>query len=152
MESMQGVYPDRASGYTIGGHPGNISGQDAIVSSGQHSTRVVHIRIVGSAAKTPDCRHFPPGCSHFTLSVPPFHPGILHPAHDAGWERMRFNFSGQTYPNHLIAVYPDGRAVIFAQCHGVLLKLPDIFDRHLEIFCTVPRCSTEASRYVPPTF
>ncbi|RVW36880.1 Retrovirus-related Pol polyprotein from transposon 17.6 [Vitis vinifera] len=52
LESMQGVYPDRASGYTIGGHPGNISGQDAIVSSGQHSTRVVHIRIVGSAAKT----------------------------------------------------------------------------------------------------
>ena len=101
LESMQGVYPDRASGYTIGGHPGNISGQDAIVSSGQHSTQVVHIRLVGSAAITPGCRHFTPG-------APPF-----HPAHDAGWERMRFNFSGRTYPDHLIAFYPDGRASIF---------------------------------------
>ena len=26
LESIQGVYPDRASGYTIGGHPDNISG------------------------------------------------------------------------------------------------------------------------------
>ena len=127
LESMQGVYPDRASGYTIGGHPGNISGQDAIVSSRQHSTRVVHIRIVGSTTITPGCRHFTPGCRHFTPGcaaipsdchhfspgyAPPFHPGILHPAHDTGWERMRFNFSGRTYPDHLIAVYPDGRAAI----------------------------------------
>ena len=28
LESMQGVYPDRASGYTIGGHPDHISGQE----------------------------------------------------------------------------------------------------------------------------
>ena len=53
----------------------------------------------------------------------------------------RFNFPGQTYPNLLIALtrrasaadisdYPD-----FVQCRGVLLKLPDMCDRHFEIFC-----------------
>ena len=125
LESMQGVYPDRASGYTIGGHPGNISGQDAIVSSGQHSTQVVHIRLVGSAAITPGCRHFTPGappfhpadaitsdCRHFHPDVshlefccrhiPPgcFISGILTP--DGRGER--FNFPDQTYPDHLIAL------------------------------------------------
>ena len=146
LESMQGVYPDRASGYTIGGHPGNISGQDAIASSGQHSTQVVHIRIVGSAAITPGCRHFTPGCAvisfgcgHFPPEcAPPFHLGILHPAYDAGWERMRFNFFGRTYPDHLIAVYPDGRAAILHSAAvfswNFLIFATNILG-YFEIFC-----------------
>ena len=131
LESMQGVYPDRASGYTIGGHPGNISGQDAIVSSGQHSTRVVHIRIVGCAA-------IPPGCRHFTPGAPPFHLGIWHPAHDDGWERMHFNLSRRTYPDLLIAVYPDGRAAILHSAAvfswSFLIFATDILG-YFEIFC-----------------
>ena len=53
----------------------------------------------------------------------------------------RFNFPGQTCLDPLIVLtwrastadnsdYPD-----FAQCRGVLLKLPDISDRHFGIFC-----------------
>nr|CAN63560.1 hypothetical protein VITISV_011355 [Vitis vinifera] len=60
---------------------------------------------------------------------------------DAEWERRHFNFPGQAYPDLLIVLiqrastadisdYPD-----FAQCRGVLLKLPYIFDRHFGIFC-----------------
>ena len=42
----------------------------------------------------------------------------------------RFNFPGQTYPDPLIA----------------------LTRRVSQPFCTVPRCSPKASRYVPPTF
>nr|CAN83147.1 hypothetical protein VITISV_019817 [Vitis vinifera] len=42
----------------------------------------------------------------------------------------RFNFLGQTYPDPLIA----------------------LTRRILQPFCTVPRCSPEASRYLRPTF
>ena len=42
----------------------------------------------------------------------------------------RFNFPGQTYPDPLIA----------------------LIRRVSQIFCTVSRCSPEASRYVRPTF
>ena len=58
---------------------------------------------------------------------PPFHPDVLHPTHSI---RRRFNFSGRTYPDHLIA---STRRVS-------------------QIFCTVPRCSPEAFWHVPPTF
>ena len=58
------------------------------------------------------------------------HPDISQPDGRGG----RFNFSGQTYPDFLITL----TCKVFSlsiQCCGVLLKLPDIFDRHLEIFC-----------------
>ena len=62
----------------------------------------------------------------------------------------RFNFPGQTCPDPLVALTRG----VFLSVHscGVLLKLPDISDRLFEIFfCTVPRCSPEASRYLPQT-
>ena len=61
----------------------------------------------------------------------------------------RFNFSRYTYPDPLIvftrrvlaailhsadSAHPESFAAHFAQCHGVLLKLPDMCDRHFEIF------------------
>ena len=69
-------------------------------------------------------RHFTSGISCADI----LHPDISQPDGRGG----RFNFSGQTYPDPLIAFtrrasaadisdYPD-----FAQCRGVLLKLPDI--------------------------
>ena len=59
LESMQGVYPDRASGYTIGGHPDNIppshpdSGESAAIAPGYRHC------IWNSATA-----HIPPGYSH----------------------------------------------------------------------------------------
>ena len=92
----------------------------------RHSTRMSHIR---------------------NSSPPPFHPDISHSALDAGCERPdgkglmsdrkggRFNFPGQPYPDHLIAHTRRVSQPHFAQCRGVLLKLPDICDRHFVIFC-----------------
>nr|CAN81696.1 hypothetical protein VITISV_005746 [Vitis vinifera] len=67
----------------------------------------------------------------------------------------RFNFSRYTYPDPLIvftrrvlaailhsadSAHPESFAAHFAQCHGVLLKLPDMCDRHFEIFFSQCRC------------
>ena len=94
-----------------------------------------------ATAITPGCRHYtrlpplstrnstaadiPPGCFTF---------GILTPDGRGG----RFNFPGQTYLDPLIALTrrpTDIFRYFSAQCCGVLLKLPDMCDRHLEIFC-----------------
>ena len=123
-------HPDRASGHTIGGR-----------------------RNVWQSTFHPDVSHpefccvaIPPGCitsgillrrhstrmSHIRNSaaadIPPgcFTSGILTP--DGRGER--FNFPGHTYPDPLIA----------------------LTWRVSQSFCTVPRCSPEASRYRRPTF
>ena len=130
---MQGVYPDRASGYTSGGHPDNISGQDAIVTSGccRHYTRL------------PQPLH--PAAPPFHPAAATFHPDILHPAHSirifcirrmmpdgrgGRFKLLRIHISESAY-----SAYPNGRAAILHKCCGVLLKLPDICHRHFEIFC-----------------
>ena len=71
---------------------------------------------------------------------PPFHSDVSHPAHSIRIFHIRcltpdgrggrFNFPGQTYPDPLIA----------------------LIRRVSQPFCTMPRCSPEASRYVRPTF
>ena len=66
---------------------------------------------------------------HFTSEILCFnilHPDISQPDGRGG----RFNFPGQTYPDPLIA----------------------LTRRILQPFCTMSRCSPEASRYVRPTF
>ncbi|RVW90672.1 hypothetical protein CK203_038750 [Vitis vinifera] len=75
-----------------------------------------------------------------------FHPDILHPALDVGWERRAFQLpwsnisesADSTHPEDFTAilhsadsVHPENFATNFAQCRGVLLKLPDMCDRHL---------------------
>ena len=80
-----------------------------------------HLHRMCAAIFAPSCRHLHPnvrrhflhpGCRHCIrlprTSTRMFTSGILTP--DRKGER--FNFSGRTYPDHLIAVYPDGRAAI----------------------------------------
>ena len=76
---------------------------------------------------TPDVSH-PEFCC---AAIPPvcFTSGILRP--DGRGER--FNFPGHTYPDQLIA-RTQRVSQLLAQCRGVLLKLPDMCDRHFEIF------------------
>ena len=101
-----------------------------------HSTRMVHIRTVGTHCHLhPAAKSFPPGCAAIYIRLPPlstqmFTSGILTP----DGRGKRFKFPGWTYLNSLIAPYPDGRVAIFHKCCGVLLKLPDICHRHFGIF------------------
>ena len=89
---------------------------------------------------------FHPGCITSGILLPlPFHPDVSHlefccAAIPPGCftsviltpdgRGERFNFPGHTYPDHLIA----------------------LTRRVSQIFCTVSRCSLEASRYLRPTF
>ena len=66
-------------------------------------------------------------CRH---SIRIFHIRRLTPDGRGG----RFNFPGQTYPDPLIALTWRVSQPFFAQCCGVLLKLPDMCDRHFQIF------------------
>ena len=84
---------------------------------------------------------FAPGCTPpFCTRLPrTFHPPDVHVRNSgAEWERRLFNFSGRKYPDHLIVVYPDGRAAIL---HSVavfswsfLIFTTDILG-YFEIFC-----------------
>ncbi|WKA01519.1 hypothetical protein VitviT2T_019799 [Vitis vinifera] len=97
-----------------------------------------HIRNSSPPTFHPDVSHpelcsaaIPPGCltSGILLrrhSIRMFHIRLLTPNGRGG----RFNFPGQTYPD--------------------LLKA--LTRRVSQPFCTVPRCSPEASQYVRPTF
>ena len=118
------------------------------------STRMYHIWHSVAAA-------IPSGCITSGILLPPsFHPDVLHPVFCYRRHSIRmshiwnstvaaipsgcltfgiltsdgrgehFNFPGQTYPDPLIALTPE---------------------EFRSQFCTVPRCSPEASRYVRPT-
>ena len=79
-----------------------------------------------------------------------FHPDVSHPEiycrrhyirmsyirnSGAGWERKAFQLLRIYIFESSNSAHPESFAANFAQCRGVLLKLPDICDRHLEIFC-----------------
>ena len=105
-------------GEFFGIHARNIPGQDV---------RIYHRREPGPhmwIGVAPGCRHLHPIAAHFPPQM--FTSGILMP--DGKGER--FNFSGYTYPDHLIASTRMGE----------------------QPFCTVLRCSPEASWYLPPIF
>ncbi|KAL6345841.1 hypothetical protein AAG906_017599 [Vitis piasezkii] len=99
---MQGVYPDKASGYTIEGvrttYPSRFAPDVPLHPAARTSTRCSH------SNSTPDRKG------------------------------ERFNFSGRTYPDHLIAS-TGWESNHSAQCCCVLLKLPDICHRYFGIFC-----------------
>ena len=140
MESMQGVYPDRASGYTIGLHPDNIPPGCLFIRMAllrRHSIQMYqppfHPDVSQPRTFHPDglhpeiyCADIPSRC----LTSDTFHLIFcirhLTPDGRAG----RFNFPGQTYPDPLIA----------------------LTQRVSQPFCTVPWCSPKASRYLRPTF
>ena len=126
---MQGVWDP--SGHTI-------EGRRNVGCGIAHSTRMSHIRNFAPSTFHPDVSHsefcsadIPPGCltSGILLcrhSIRIFRIRRLMP----DGRRGRFNFPGQTYPDPLIA----------------------LTRRVSQPFCTVPRCSPKASRYLQPTF
>ena len=107
-------------------HPGRIS-----IRVGFPSGQKIH-----PAA----CRHFHPDVSHPESGYCHLHPAPHPPPNDirnsgSGWERKRFNFLDQPCPDppwHLPgSLQTEGR--MLHSC-SVLMKLPDICDRHFEIF------------------
>ena len=159
---MESMARHRASGHTIRVPRGlwqvSFSSRQHIwigyaiirISSGQHSTRMPHIRIGERAAIPPKMSHIRMELlrRHSTrmsphpdgVALPTFHPDVSYSAHSIrifciqcmtpDGRGGRFNFPSQTYPDHLIA----------------------FTWRVSQPFCTVPWCSLEASRYVRPTF
>ena len=100
-----------------------------------------------ASAITPGCRHYiwlPP------LSTRMYHirnsaaadipPRMFHIRNsDAGWERKAFQLPRSHISGSAYSAYSESFAAIlcnsFAQCRNVLLKLPDMCNRHFEIFC-----------------
>ena len=155
---MQGVW-DPAHSTRVG-----------IPSDCRHFTRMYHIRNSAPLSFYPDVSHskfcsaaIPPGCLTFEILLRRHSTRMSH-IHNSGrvtfnilrifcirrltpdGRGVRFNFSGYTYPNPLIAFtrrvsQPFCTVLIvftrrisqpfFAQCRGVLLKLPGMCDRHL---------------------
>nr|CAN61722.1 hypothetical protein VITISV_024824 [Vitis vinifera] len=115
-ESSLGIHgkrcPDKVSGHTIGERRNTVP-------LAQHNS--VHPR------RNSVRRHFASGIPCVDI----LHPDISQPDGRGG----RFNFSGQTYPDPLIAFTRRASAADildysdFAQCRGVLLKLLDICHR-----------------------
>nr|CAN82554.1 hypothetical protein VITISV_008505 [Vitis vinifera] len=61
--------------------------------------------------------------------------GFSHPNYfPVGWERRTIQLLLSDISGSSDSAYPESFSLSI-QCHGVLLKLPDISDRHLEIFC-----------------
>ena len=100
----------------------------------------------GCRAIPSGCRHFTPGCRrHLTSGCRRFHPDVLHPEicchhstqmycirnYDAGWERRAFQLPRSDISGSTDSAYPENFAANFAQYRGVLLKLPNMCDRHL---------------------
>ncbi|KAL6344218.1 hypothetical protein AAG906_035443 [Vitis piasezkii] len=75
----------------------------------ESSDRIFHIR---NSVR----RHFTSGCL------------------TTGWERRTFQILRTNISGSSDSVYPESFSLSI-QCRSVLLKLPDISDRHLEIFC-----------------
>ncbi|RVW21479.1 hypothetical protein CK203_112621 [Vitis vinifera] len=125
-------------------HPDNISGWSCSIEIPPGCL----ISGILSAAIPPECitsgmllrRHSTQMSYIWNATPPPFHPDVSHPAHSIRIFHIRhltpderegrFNFPGQAYPDRLI-----------------------MFIRRVsQPFCTMPRCSPKASRYVRPTF
>ena len=82
-----------------------------------------------------------------SVDVPPSL-DISHPVLDAGWERRAFQLPRLDISESSDSAYPESFAAIFAQCRGVLLKLPDMCDQHFEIFFfRYLICATDILRY-----
>ena len=52
----------------------------------------------------------------------------------SGWERRKFQLLRSDISGSSDSAYPESFSLSI-QCRGVLVKLPDIFDRLFEIFC-----------------
>ncbi|RVW64179.1 hypothetical protein CK203_046335 [Vitis vinifera] len=104
------------------------------------STRMYHIRNSAPPTFHPDVSHpkffsadIPPGCLTSEILLRQHSTRIFHIRHlpDAEWERRAFQLPRSDISGSADSAYPESFATIF---------------------CTVPRCSPEASRYLRPTF
>ena len=77
---------------------------------------------------SPDILH----SEFYPANVPPSL-DISHPALDAGWERRTFQLPRTNMFGSSNSAYPES-FFLSIQCRDVLLKLPDMCDRHFEIF------------------
>ena len=68
-----------------------------------------------------------------SADIPPS-PDISHSAPNARWERRTFQLPRSDMSGSSDNAYPESFSLNI-QCRGVLLKLPDISDRHFKIFC-----------------
>ena len=78
---------------------------------------------------SPDIPH-----PEFWRSDVPHSLDISHPAPNAGWERRAFQLFQIYISGSSDSVHSESFGSHFAQCRDVLLKLPDMCDRHFEIF------------------
>ena len=77
---------------------------------------------------SPDISHL----EFYPADFPPS-PDISHPTPDAGWERRTFQLLRSDISGSSNSAYPESFSLSI-QCCSVLLKLPDMCDRHFEIF------------------
>nr|CAN82342.1 hypothetical protein VITISV_029024 [Vitis vinifera] len=156
--------PDRASGHTIGWRRKSMirtTYPDRICyRPGKHATcplggiRMKLIRIAWRRGTFSHLEFRPPTFHirnsvrrHFTsripsvdISHPEFRPPTFHIRNSirrhftAGWERRTFQLLRSDLSGSSDSAYQESFSLNI-QCHGVLLKLPNISDRHLEIFC-----------------
>ena len=134
-------------GELLGIHARSIPGQGVRIHHRRASRQHIQIRcyrfiemerlppLHPVSAIVSGCRRFPLGCiTSGNLLPPPLHPDILHPAHDAGWEKRVFQLLRTYISGSSNSAYPESFANNFVQCCGVLLKLPDICHRYFGIF------------------
>ncbi|WJZ84321.1 hypothetical protein VitviT2T_003930 [Vitis vinifera] len=68
------------------------------------------------------------------ISHPAPSPDISHPVPDAGWERRAFQLPRSNISVSSDSAYPESFTAILHNAAVFLLKLPDMCDRHFEIF------------------
>ena len=112
-----------------------------------------------STAKSfpPGCRHFTPGCQKLSIRLRRhLHPAAatLHSADAASTRMYYIRKSAATIPPECIAsgiMTPDGREERFNFHNQTYPDPPIALTRRIsQQFCTVPRCSPKASRFVRP--
>ena len=96
----------------------------------QYSTRMYHIRKSAAATFHPDVSY----PELWPSDVPPS-PDVSHPTDISGWEKRAFQLLRIYISGSSNSAHPESFTANFAQCRGVLLKFPDMCDRHFEIFC-----------------
>ena len=128
---------------------------------------------MGSCTLHPAAKSFPPGCTAIYTRLPPFTPGCchhytrrcqklsiqlrrhLHPAATASTRMYYIRKSAATILPGCIAsgiLTPDGRGERFNFHDQTYPDPPIALTRRIsQQFCTVLRCSPEASRYVRQT-
>ena len=143
MGNLDGVDPDSLAGSVSSGRevPTPCTRRQSPLRSIAHSTRG---RILSGRLST-FFRYFISGIPCTDISYPKFRAPTFYIRNSvrrhftsgyltAGWERRTFQLLRSDISGSSDSAYLESFSLSI-QCCGVLLKLPNIFDRHLEIFC-----------------